>query len=135
MQQQAQSSIDDSTNEMTDVFIDLDSPSLGGKKSLSQLTSTTSAPDSVIQVSTKKQSVLFQSPDGSVGLQRGKDSVPKNDVVRGLVNDMIAGGGVTVRVRREFWTTEFVSIPSTNVSSEWQDDCALGYSENNDSKA
>jgi hypothetical protein len=60
VQQQAQTSIDDSTNEMTDVFIDLDSPSLG-KRSLSQLTSTTSAPDSVIQVSTKKQLVSIIS--------------------------------------------------------------------------
>ena len=47
VQQQAQTSIDDSTNEMTDVLIDLDSPSLG-KRSLPQLTSTTSASGSVI---------------------------------------------------------------------------------------
>jgi len=57
----------------------------------------------VIQVSTtKKQSVLFQSPDGSVGLQRGKDSVPKNDVVRGLVNDMIAGGELPFEFAESF---------------------------------
>jgi hypothetical protein len=101
VQQQAQTSIDDSTNGMTNVFIDLDSTSLG-KRSLSQLTSTTSAPDSVIQVSTKKQSVLFQSPDGSVSLQRGKDSVPKNDVVRDLVNGMIAGGKLPFEFAESF---------------------------------
>jgi hypothetical protein len=79
-----------SSNNFADVDIDLDSPSLG-KKSLSQLTSSSSAPNSVIQVNTKSQSVLFQSPDGSIGLQRGRDAGSKNNIVRGLVNDMIAG--------------------------------------------
>ena len=81
----------ETSTSMDDVVIDLDSPSLG-KKSLSQLTTSTSAPSSVNQGKSKLQSVLFQSPDGSVGLQRGKDNAIQNNVVRGLINDLIAGG-------------------------------------------
>ena len=81
----------DTSTKMDDVVIDLDSPSLG-KKSLSQLTTSTSAPSSVTQGKTQLQSVLFRSPDGSIGLQRGKDAPIENNVVRGLINDLIAGG-------------------------------------------